>query len=299
MVHPANEEARLMTTTSNGRVMAPVRRKGMVFGRRFDSLVVYAVFYLAFLYIPVLFLPLFSFSDSMYVAFPIEGFTTKWYVAMAAQKPLINALLNSLKVAGIVAVISTILGTLAAKGVTRYQLRGKGPIVAFIMVPFVIPGIILGISLLVLASSVGVPLSLYTIGIAHVLITVPFAMLVMISRLEGFDKNLEEASLDLGENPWMTFCRVTFPLALPGLIASLLLTFTESFDEFILAFFLAGNEPTLPIYIWSQLRFPTKLPNVLALGACILAASFVLVAFAEWVRRLGSQGKNNTTDVVG
>jgi spermidine/putrescine transport system permease protein len=115
----------------------------------------------------------------------------------------------------------------------------------------------------------------------------PFSMLVMISRLEGFDKGLEEAAQDLGETPWMTFWRVTFPIALPGIVASLLLCFTISFDEFLLAFFLSGDEPTLPVYIWSQLRFPTKLPNVLALGSCILLLSVVIVVLAEWFRRIG------------
>ena len=183
--------------------------------------------------------------------------------------------------------ISTVLGTLAARAVTRYRLMGRGAIIGFVLVPFVIPGIILGISLLILATSFGVPLSLVTIGAGHVLITVPFSMLVMISRLEGFEKHLEEASLDLGENGWTTFWRVTFPLAYPGIVASLLLTFTWSFDEFVIAFFLAGKDPTLPIYIWSQLRFPKKLPNVLALGACILLASGLLIVFAEWIRRRG------------
>ena len=119
-------------------------------------------------------------------------------------------------------------------------------------------------------------------------------MLILVARLEGFDKSLEEASLDLGETAWRTFWRVTFPLALPGVVASLLLTFTISFDEFILAFFLAGSDPTLPIYIWSQLRFPGRLPSVLALGACILVFSFIIVTFAEWVRRRGVQVKKST-----
>lgn len=259
--------------------------------RRVSPLVVYAVAYLAFLYVPVLLLPLFSFNESIYIAFPLKGFTLQWYEQMATSPALIAALGNSLKVAGVVAVVSTILGTLAAKAVTRYRMPGKGPVVGFILVPLVIPGIILGIALLVLANFLGVPLSLLTIGVAHTLISVPLAMLVMMSRLEGFDKNLEEASLDLGENGWCTFWRVTFPLALPGFVASLLLTFTESFDEFILAFFLAGNEATLPIYIWSQLRFPSKLPSVLALGAAILMFSFFIVTFAEWLRRRGVQAK--------
>ena len=120
-------------------------------------------------------------------------------------------------------------------------------------------------------------------------------MIQHLRRLDGFDANLEEASRDLGESGWTTFWRVTFPLALPGIVASLLLTFTESFDEFILAFFLSGNEATLPLYIWSQLRFPRNLPVVLALGACILMASFIVITFAEWVRRQGVKPEKKDT----
>ena len=269
-----------------------------VSGHRFDSLFIYAMVYLTFLYGPVLVLPLFSFNDSLYVAFPLKGFTLDWYHAMANQTQLVNSLLNSLKVAAIVSVISTILGTLAAKGVTRYRITGHGTIVGFIMIPLVIPLIILGISLLVLINSIGLPLSLFTIGISHVLITVPFAMMVMISRLEGFDKHLEETSWDLGESNWVTFWRVTFPLVLPGIVASLLLCFTWSFDEFILAFFLAGKEPTLPLYIWSQLRFPKKLPNVLALGTCILLASAVMIIVASKIRSIGLKSDQKTENLV-
>jgi spermidine/putrescine transport system permease protein len=106
-----------------------------------------------------------------------------------------------------------------------------------------------------------------------------------MSRFEGFAVELEEASLDLGATPWQTFWRVVFPLVLPGIVASILLTFTISFDEFLVAFFLSSNEPTLPVYIWGQLRFPKKLPSALALGTFIIVISFVFVAFAEWLRR--------------
>ena len=255
---------------------------------RFSGLAVYSVLYLVFIYVPVLLLPLFSFNDSYYVSFPLREFTTRWYAEMAGNSALLDALSNSARVAGSASVISTILGTLAARAFTRYRLPGSRPLMVVLILPLVVPGIILGIALLVLLNSVGVTLSLVTITAGHVLIATPFATLIMISRLEGFDANLEEASRDLGETGWMTFWRVTFPLVLPGIVASLLLTFTESFDEFILAFFLGGNETTLPLFIWSQLRFPTRLPMVLALGACILMASFVIVAFAEWVRRQGA-----------
>ncbi len=258
---------------------------GLALGRRLDWLFAYGFFYLAFLYVPLLFLVVFSFNDSIYVAFPLKGLTFQWYGAMWRQDALTASLMSSVKVAAVVSVVSTIFGTLAAKAVTRYRLKGSAPVVAFIMIPFVIPGIILGISLLVLINQLGMRLSLVTVGIGHILIAIPFSMLVMISRMEGFEKALEEASLDLGESAWMTYWRITFPLALPGTIASLLLTFTLSFDEFIIAFFLGGNEATLPLYVWSQLRFPQKLPNVLALGSCILLISTFVVALAEWIRR--------------
>ena len=250
-----------------------------------DGLIVYGVAYLGFLYLPILLIPLFSFNDSIYVAFPLKGFTLQWYEAMIAQDALVRSLVNSLKVASAVAIISTIFGTLAAKAVTGYNLRGKAPIVAFIMVPFVIPGIILGISLLVLLNRLGMELSLFTVALGHIMIAIPFSMMVMISRLEGLDRGLEEASMDLGEGAWSTFWRITFPLALPGIVASLLLTFTLSFDEFLIAFFLTGKEATLPLFIFSQLRLSQKLPNVLALGSCILAASTLVIAAAEYLRR--------------
>jgi spermidine/putrescine transport system permease protein len=112
-------------------------------------------------------------------------------------------------------------------------------------------------------------------------------MTVLMARFEGFDRDLEDASADLGEDGWMTFWRVTFPLVLPGILASLLLTFITSFDEFLVAYFLSGTEPTLPVYIWGQLRFPERLPMVLALGTIILAVSVALVALAEYVRNRG------------
>jgi spermidine/putrescine transport system permease protein len=254
---------------------------------RADAFTIYAVIYLTFIYLPVLFLPLFSFNNSKYIAFPLKGFTLKWYEQMINSPDMLEALLNSVKVGITVAILSTILGLLAAKAVTRYRLPGRGPVMGFIMVPLVIPEIILAISLLILITQVDIPLSLWTVGFSHMLLCTPFAMLVLISRMEGFDKSLEEAALDLGESAWMTFWRVTFPIVLPGIVASLLLTFTISFDEFVLAFFLTSTDPTLPIYIWSSLRFPTKIPAVLALGATIFVLSFVVVSFSEWFRRRG------------
>jgi len=150
---------------------------------------------------------------------------------------------------------------------------------------------VLGISLLILLNTAAIPLSLLTVVIGHITVCVPFAITVLMSRMEGFDKSLEEASLDLGETGWMTFWRVTFPLVLPGIVSALLLTFMVSFDDFLIAYFLAGTQVTLPIYIGAQLRFPYKWPTVLALGALILLASCILVVAAEWIRSLGQRGR--------
>ena len=255
---------------------------------------IYALFYLAFLYIPVLFLVLFSFNDSIYVKFPLEGFTTKWYADLFHNEPMFAALINSLKVGAVTSVLATVLGIFGAKAVTRYRMPGKAPALFVIMLPLVIPGIIMGVALLILITRMGIPLSLYTITLGHILISVPFAMATLMSRFEGFDKSMEEAAADLGDNAWWTFWRVTFPMVFPGVLASLLLCFTISFDEFIMAFFLSGTEPTLPIFIYSQLRFPLKLPGVLALGAIILMVSFIVVVFSQWLRRRGIDGASSS-----
>ena len=115
----------------------------------------------------------------------------------------------------------------------------------------------------------------------------PFSIVTLIARFEGFDKAMEEAAADLGDNAWWVFWRVTFPIVFPGILASLLLTFTVSFDEFIMAFFLSATDPTLPIYIWSQLRFPQRLPSVLALGSVILVVSFFVVFISQWLKGRG------------
>lgn len=251
---------------------------------------VYAALFLIMLYVPMLFLPLFSLSDSIYVKFPITGLTLNWYAELFTREPVWNALMNSVKIGGAVAVISTLLGIFAAKAITRYRIPGRGPLVGFIMLPLVVPLIIFGVALLVLFSRLGIPLSLYTVAIGHTIVCLPFSVAILIPRFEGFDKSIEEASADLGENGWWTFWRVTLPMVFPGVVASLMLTFTVSFDEFILAFFLSGTEPTLPMYIWGQLRFPQNFPSILALASLIVAGSFVMVFIGQWINRGASFG---------
>jgi len=258
---------------------------------RSPGLLAYALAYLAFLYAPVALLPLFSFNDSLFIAFPLSGFTARWYAEMAADEAMHRALLNTLKVGVVASLFSTIAGLLAAKALTHGPLPGRSALLGFTSLPLFIPEIVLGIALLMLMAALNIPLSLISVVVGHVLICLPFAIAVLMARFEGFDMNLEEASRDLGEDGWMTFWRVTFPLVLPGIVASLRLTFIVSFDEFMIAFFLCGTDTTLPVYIFGELRFPYKLPSVLALGSTILIVSAALVFLAEWIRGIGTGAK--------
>jgi len=253
--------------------------------RLFPGLGTYAVLYLVFLYLPVLLLPVFSFNSGTIVAFPLEGFTLKWYAQLAEADTMLRSLGNSLIVGSVTAVASTALGLFAARAYVRYRFAGRGASEGLVMLPLVIPGIIVASSMLVLFISIGLRPSLTTVILGHVFIALPFAVSIMKSAFDDFDQSLEEAAFDLGESVFGTFRRVTLPIVSPGIIASLLVTFTVSFDEFVLAFFLSGNEPTLPVYIWSQIRFPAKLPNTLALGSLLLAFSILLLLIAEYFRR--------------
>jgi spermidine/putrescine transport system permease protein len=258
------------------------------------GLLVYALFYLGFLYVPVLLLPLFSFNDSLFIAFPLSGFTTRWYGQMFQDGAMQRALWNTVKVGAVASLGATLLALIAARALTRSKVPGSGAILALANLPLFIPEIVLGVSLLIVMNSVDIPLSLVSVTIGHLVICLPFALAVLLSRFEGFDRSYEEASRDLGENGWMTFWRVTFPLVLPGVVSSLMLSFLVSFDDFLIAFFLSGTEPTLPVFIWGELRFPYKLPGVLALGAAILLFSCVMVILAERVRRIGVHGEPTT-----
>jgi spermidine/putrescine transport system permease protein len=248
----------------------------------------YAVFYLVFLFAPIILLPMFAFNDATIVAFPLTGFTTKWFAELATNVTLHRAVQNSLIIAVSAAVISTALGILAARAATRFRFPMKGGIVGLIMLPLVLPEIIVSISLLIVLLALGISLSILTVILGHVLICTPFCIAILNSAFASLDRNLEEAAIDLGETRLSTFRLVILPLVAPGIIASLLISFTISLDDFLIAFFLAGTDPTLPVYIFSQFRFPHAVPEIMALGTILVALSILLLAIAEYVRRRGA-----------
>lgn len=252
-----------------------------------DWLKGYALLYLLFLYAPILLLPLFAFNDGTIIAFPLKGFTTQWFVQMAGDATLRRALGNSLIIAVSASVFATCLGIFAARASTRFDFPGKGGIMGLIMLPLVLPEIIVSVSLLVVLLGMGVQLSILTVILGHTLICMPYAVTVLSTAFSSLDPALEEAAYDLGETKWGAFRSVILPLVAPGIISALLISFTISLDEFIIAFFLAGNEPTLPTYIYSQLRFPKNIPAIMALGTVLVVLSVVLLTIAEYFRRRG------------
>jgi spermidine/putrescine transport system permease protein len=248
---------------------------------------IYAVAYLIFLYAPIILLPLFAFNDSKVIAFPLSSFTTQWFSQMWADEQLFRSLKNSMIVSLTTSVLATTFGIFAARASTRYSFPGKAGILGLIMLPLVLPEMIVAMSLLVVLLAIGVPLSIFTIILGHVLICTPFAVAILSSSFQSLDRSLEEAAYDLGETPLSTFRLIVLPLVMPGIISSLLISFTISLDEFIIAYFLGGTETPLSAYIYGQFRFPARVPAMLALGTILVGVSIILLAIAEYFRRRG------------
>ena len=252
------------------------------------SLRIYAIAYLIFLYAPIILLPIFAFNDATIIAFPLSGFTTDWFKALLTTKALHTAVQNSLYIATVTALLSTTLGVCAARAGAMYAFPFKRSILGLVMLPLVLPEIIVAVSLLVVVVQIlDLGLSNWTVIAAHVLISTPFCIAILNGAFQNLDPAMEEAAMDLGETRWSAFRLVTLPLVMPGIISSMLIAFTISLDEFIIAFFLTGANPTMPVYIWGLLRFPSSLPVVMALGTILVALSIVLLTLAEILRRRG------------
>jgi spermidine/putrescine transport system permease protein len=248
---------------------------------------IYAIAYLIFLYAPILLLPLFAFNDSKIIAFPLSGFTTAWFGEMWEDAQLWRAMGNSLTIAVSAAAVSTLLGMFAARASTRFRFQGKAPIMGLIMLPLVLPEMIIAMALIVVLLSLGVPLSIFTIILGHILICTPFAVAILTSAFQSLDVSLEEAAYDLGESTFSTFMLIILPLVWPGIVSAFLICFTISLDEFIISNFLGGSDTVLSVYIFGQFRFPAKVPSMMALGTVLVLLSITLLAIAEYFRRRG------------
>jgi spermidine/putrescine transport system permease protein len=232
--------------------------------------------FVVFLYAPVLLLPLFSFSASPYAALPITGPTLHWY-AQLLHDPAVGAALGaSLGVALCAAPVASLAGLLAAHALVRRRGIAAGPVAALSLAPLLIPGVVLGVAMLMTAQLAGVAPSLPLVAAGHVVLCLPLCLIVLRNHFRSTPRTVEEAALDLGATPLQVMLRVVLPMAAPSLLACLVLSFTTSMDEFVVSFFLAGSRQTLPIFIWNHLRFPADLPRMMALGTILLIVSSLL-----------------------
>ena len=239
-----------------------------------------------FLYAPLVTLLVFSFNDNNLPVFPLRGFTTRAYEQFASNPDLKASLLTSAEVAAMSSAVAVALGMVAAIALVRRRFVAKAAASALLLSPLVVPYIALAIGLLIFFNEVGMPLSIMTIVMGHVVLSVPYTILVLAPRLERIDVRLEEAARDLGAGALRTFRSITLPLVAPAIVSAFLIAFTLSFDEIVVASFVVGDDATFPIYLFSQLRFPTLLPQVIAVAVIVMGASVVLMLVAEVGRRM-------------
>jgi spermidine/putrescine transport system permease protein len=254
-------------------------RNGRRLMRLFFALVV------AFLYAPIAILLVFSFNKASVPSFPLSGFTLRWYHDFIHNGAMHSALETSVMVAAVSSVLAVSLGILASIALARRGFRGKGLVSTLLLSPLVIPFVVLGVAMLLLFHVLGISPSLETVTIGHVVISLPYTILVLLPRLEQIDRSLAEAAYDLGAGPLRTFRWITFPLILPAILSAFLIAFTTSFDEYQLTSFLIGTRQTFPIFLYTALRFPSQLPEVIAVAAAVIVVTLVVIVLAEVLRR--------------
>ena len=231
---------------------------------------------LAFLYVPIATLMVFSFSSNKVMHLPLGDWTFDWYVKAFSNPQLIDAVGNSVIVAFAALAICIVIGVPTAIALSRYDFPGKAIFRRLIILPITLPGIVTGVSMLSFFSQFGVELSLVTVIIGHGTAFTAIVITSVFARLERFDRRIVEASADLGATPLQTFWRVTLPNIRTSIIGSSLLVFTLSFDEIPVTFFLTGRDNTLPMYIWSAIRRGIT-PEINAIGTVIIVVSIVLI----------------------
>jgi spermidine/putrescine transport system permease protein len=242
--------------------------------------VLYVALIYLFIYMPVAVLVLFSFQDSLLPIPPFQGPSLRWYAAVFSDFRIMDALGNSLVVAVVSSTLSCLFGFLAAYGLARYRVRAAGAVQWLLVAPLSVSYLIIGMGLLISFKAMGIPKSLLAVTIGHVVINLPLAFAIIYSQMGEHQANLERAARDLGAAEWQVLLLVTLPLLWPALMASFFLSFTLSWDEFIIALLVSRFDVTLPVEIWSLLRSGLN-PKTNAVGSVVFLVSVVLVVMTE------------------
>ena len=250
--------------------------------RRLQTLlaILYAGSIYVFIFLPVAVLVLFSFQDGTLPVPPLNGVTLRWYEAIFADRDLMAALGNSLAVAMVSSAVACLLGFLAAYAFARYRLPASGLQRALIVAPMTVSTLIIGLGLLSLFNRLNMPLSLWTVGIGHVVINLPLCFAIIYASMGGHQVNIERAARDLGAPDWKVMALVTAPMLMPSILAAFFLSVTFSWDEFIVAFLLSRFDVTLPVEIWSMLRSGLD-PRTNAIGSVVFLVSVLFLIVME------------------
>ena len=261
--------------------MSAVRRSGRWLG---DHLVLMlGLLVLLYMFVPVLVVILMSFNDpASRNSYSFDGFTLDNWANICAPYQLCSALSTSLRIGLLATLAATLLGTLMAFAMARHRFRGRSAANLFVFLPMATPEIVMGSSLLALFVNAGLAgvLGFWTIFVAHVLFCLSFVVVTVKARLAGLDPRLEQAAMDLYANEWQTFWRISFPLVFPGILAAALLSFSLSFDDFIITNLNAGQEVTFPMFVWgaAQRGIP---PQINVIGTVMFLVAITVVAVGE------------------
>ncbi|PQV45511.1 ABC transporter permease [Paraburkholderia sp. BL21I4N1] len=243
-----------------------------------------AVLTLLYLILPVLAIVPLSFSSSTFLVYPIPGWSLRWYQNLLASDEWRTAAKNSFIVAPSATVVATVLGTLAAIGLTKANFRGKGLLMAILISPMIVPVVVVGVGMYLFFAPLGLANTYIGLILAHASLGVPFVVTTVAATLQGFNYNLVRASLSLGANPVKTFFRVTLPVIAPGVISGALFAFATSFDEVVVTLFLAGaDQTTLPRQMFTGIRENIS-PTIAALATILIVFSTGLLLALEWLR---------------
>jgi spermidine/putrescine transport system permease protein len=231
----------------------------------------------AFLYVPLVIVVVYSFNDSRLNAEWV-GFTFGWYEKLFHNEEMLTAAANSLLIALVASLVSTLLGTMAGVAMYRYRTR---ILPVLVLAPIAIPEILMGVSLLIFFVLLNFTLGLVSVALAHIAFCIGFVAIVVRARLAGMDESLTEAARDCGASPWLAFRHVTLPLIMPGVVAGALMAFTLSIDDFVITFFTAGaGTVTLPLQIYSMIKIAVT-PEVNAVSTLLMLLTLVLIVIAS------------------
>lgn len=251
-------------------------------------LYIYTTLFFIYIFAPIILIFIFAWNNNEGYNFPLNGFTWKWFFELFKDSIAKKAISNSIIIAVISATISTLLGTMLGFGILNSTFKNRGALFGLLMLPVLMPSLTIGIAALVFFRTLSFPLGIPAVIFSHVSVSISYVILILMGRMENFSPNLQEASVDLGASWFSSIKDIILPSLLPAIIAGWIFSFMISWNEFIITYFLIGNNVTIPVYIFSQLRFglspKVNVVSVLVTGFTIIMIAVFLLTRATFIK---------------